>query len=53
MGLISGLLQTAVDTVSLPISATQDIFGIGEDNTTKRIHKIGEDIEDTFDGDFI
>lgn len=51
MGLLSGILQTAVDVVSLPISAVKDVAGEGENNTTKRMHKIERDISDIFDGD--
>ena len=46
MGFISGLAQAFVDTVSLPVDVAKDVVGAGENNTAKKIEKIGEEIDE-------
>ena len=61
MGLISGLLKTAVNTVTLPLSMASDVIETAtgkkdpfdDFKTGKKIEKLGESILDTFDGDFL
>ena len=61
MGLISGLLKTAVNTVTLPLSIVGDVIDTATDKrdpfdeskTEKKVKKLGESIEETFDGDLL
>lgn len=51
MGFLSGIINTVVDAASTPIDAVKDLTtGNKNENTKKRVEKIGEDIEDIFDG---
>lgn len=47
MGLLGGLLKTAVNVVTLPVSATVDILTAGEENLTeKNLKEIGKNVSE-------
>ena len=51
MGLISGILKTAIHTVTLPLAIAKDVVNLGDtDETSKKVSKIGRSIESSFNG---
>ena len=54
MGLLGGLLKTAVNVVTLPVSATVDVLTMGEDSLTEKnlkrvVKNVSDMAEDTTD----
>lgn len=47
MGLLGGLIKTAVNIATLPVSAAVDILTAGEDNLTeKNLKAVGESVSE-------